>query len=320
MNRQPMTTRSAGDDHFCHVVTPDGVRLDGRLQTVRDGERRADSTSPIDLFLLLHGSASNFYAPGVLERFANDAIAAGVDALRINTRGHDAIAHLTGPGKLRLGGAAYETVAHCRYDVYAWLDEFYRRGYRRVCLVGHSMGGVKSLYAQANDRHALVKAVVAISAPRFCHRQLMDDPRTQNFRDDWARAQQLVAEGRGEELIRITQPMPLLIQASGFVAKYGSDDRYDFLKLIPRIDVPVHVIIGGETLKTSPAFGKLDEQLQSLQGSSPHLALSVVAGAEMNYRISPERPFEIASRWLKDVVSSSNDQQATAPMLPTKVD
>ncbi|MFN0199002.1 MAG: alpha/beta hydrolase [Planctomycetaceae bacterium] len=315
-----MTTGSAGEDRFCHVVTPDGVRLDGLLQTVREGNRRTDSTTPIDLFLLLHGSASNFYASGVLERFANDAVADGVDALRINTRGHDAVSQLAGPGKLRLGGAAYEVVAHCRYDVYAWLDEFYRRGYRRVCLVGHSMGGAKSLYAQAYDRHALVKAVVAISAPRFCHRQLMDDPRTQNFRDDWARAQELVAQGCGEELIRITQPMPLLIQASGFIAKYGPGDRYDFLKLIPRIDVPVHVIIGGETLKTSPAFGKLDEQLQSLQASCPHLSLSVVSGAEMNYRISPERPFEIASRWLQDVVSSTDDQQATAPMPPTNVD
>ena len=69
------------------VVTNDEIYLDGALLLPDEG---VTAELPVDAFLLVHGTGSNFYAPGVLETFARQAAEAGAPALRINTRGHDA--------------------------------------------------------------------------------------------------------------------------------------------------------------------------------------------------------------------------------------
>ncbi|MEX0726319.1 MAG: alpha/beta fold hydrolase [Planctomycetaceae bacterium] len=298
MNQHSANDEALGDDRLCHVIASDGVRLDGLLQRTT-AKANADGPS-VDLYLLLHGTGSNFYAAGVLERFAHDALVDGIDVLRVNTRGHDGISHLGGPGKRRTGGAAFEVVSECRLDVSAWLDWSFHCGYRRVCLAGHSMGGVKSVYAQAYDRHPLVKAVVAVSSPRFCHRLLMSYPETQPFRDDWQRAEQFVARGEGSELIRVTQPLPLWITAEGFLAKYGPDDPYDIVKWIPHVNCPVQYIIGAQTLAASPAFFGIDGQLEQIKPACHDLTVSVVADADMNYSVSREKPYELTATWLRE--------------------
>ena len=55
-----------------HVRTSDGLRLDGALR-----HPQSAASLPVDGFLLIHGTGSNFYAPGVLERFGKQAAAAG---------------------------------------------------------------------------------------------------------------------------------------------------------------------------------------------------------------------------------------------------
>src|SRR5262245_41486981 len=143
------------------VETADGVVLDGALWR----PRRAGAL-PVDAFLLVHGTGSNFYAPGVLETYAGQALAGGVPALAINPRGHDGIC--TNPSRTGSvkGGAAYERISDCVLDVGAWVDWLVGRGFSRIVLVGHSMGSVKSIYWQAYAPHPAVRAIVGISPPQ----------------------------------------------------------------------------------------------------------------------------------------------------------
>jgi len=79
---------------LARVETADGIWLDGLFEPAAAGTR------PGDACLLVHGTGSNFYAPGVLEVFARQARDAGLATLRINTRGHDGLGTLRGRGEV----------------------------------------------------------------------------------------------------------------------------------------------------------------------------------------------------------------------------
>lgn len=269
------------------VLTTDGLRLDGACYPPAPG---TTNSLPLDGFLLIHGTGGNFYAPGVLEHFAMAAAQAGTPALRINTRGHD--------GLSGTGGAALEDIDRCRLDLSAWLELVMERGWQRVALVGHSMGGVKSLYASAHE--LTPAAIVAISPPRFCHQSFQDHPDAESFREDYRRCLELVDAGTGTDLIRVRQPLPLWLTAEGFLAKYGPEDRFDLVRHLPDVDCPVLVIVGRRTISSSPAFSSLPEDLANLGLPADRLSIEIVDDADMEYSNDPAEPFRRTTDWLQE--------------------
>lgn len=285
---------------LCRVRTDDGLLLDGSLSIPADEK---PSTLPVDAFLLIHGTGSNFYAPGMLKTFAGQAVAAGVSVLRVNTRGHDQMASISGANGTIRGGAAYETIAECCHDLNAWLDFLVGRNFERIALVGHSMGAVKSIYSQAKSQHPAVQQVIAISPPRFCHQQLTSHRQGADFRDDFTRAQQLVADGKGDALITVRQPLPLTLTAAGFLAKYGPHDEYDIIRHLPQMNCPVLIVIGTESVAASPAFYGLPDEVQQLAAEHPQIALELVDGANTGYTTRREIPFLRTAAWLSQFQS-----------------
>ena len=191
------------------VETADGVVLDGALWR----PQRAGKL-PVDAFLLVHGTGSNFYAPGVLETYAGQALAGGIAVLRINTRGHDGLCSNPARSGSVKGGAAYERISDCVQDVGAWVDWLVGHGFARIVLVGHSMGSVKAIYAQAYAPHSAVRAIVGISPPRFSHERLLSGPCGETFAAEFARASDLVSDGQGETLLAVTQPLRFMATAA----------------------------------------------------------------------------------------------------------
>ena len=129
---------------LCRTRTSDGLFLCGQLMLPNE---TMQSMLPVNAFLLVHGTASNFYVGGVLETFAEQAVATGAAVLRVNTRGHDAMASIPSERGSVAGGAAFECIAECCFDVTAWVDLLVARGLSRIALVGHSMGAVKAINA-----------------------------------------------------------------------------------------------------------------------------------------------------------------------------
>ena len=274
--------------------TADGVLLDGSLQS----SEVVDASSRSTVWLLVHGTGSNFYSGGVLQSFAEQLVHNGHSVARINTRGHDIISSLPGSRSALSGGAAFESIADCVHDLRAWVDELVRRDFSRVVLVGHSMGGVKAIFSQAHDPHPHVVAVVGVSPPRFCHAEWQSSPQATPFREHFCRATELVASGQGDELIRVEQPLPLWLTAAGFLAKYGPHDDYDFVPLLSRLTCPTLLIVGTASVESSPAFASVPEAVQQLQGAQPHLELRLVPGANTGYSGHLDAPGRLALDWL----------------------
>lgn len=283
---------------LCRVTTADGFYLDGSFGG-------ADASETSTAFLLVHGTLSNFYAPGPLEHFAALADQAGFASVRINTRGHDGMCSLSGPGGSSRGGATNETVSDCSLDISAWVEFLVDRGYSRVVLVGHSMGGVKSVYSQVFAPHPEVVGIVCLSPPRFCHEQWSIHPDADPFRESFDRAIELVCNGQSDELMACRQPLPFVITASAFVEKYGPDDRYDVVSLLPEVQCPVLVTIGSLSVEASPAFDSLPDAILDLIDQEYDVALQVIDGEGMNYESDPGGPFELVRDWLTDRVPAN---------------
>jgi pimeloyl-ACP methyl ester carboxylesterase len=274
---------------LCRATTTDGLQLAGVLTVPAE----AGSTA----LLLIHGAGSNFYSGGVLATIAEQAAAVGFPVLRINTRGHDLAASIPGPKGPVQGGAAFERVLDCRLDVTAWCDFLQQRGHARIVLIGHSLGGVKAFWSQQLAPHPAVSHVVGVSPPRFRHQKFQTDERCEPFRRDFAAASQCIAAGRPDTLMSVTQPLPLLITAAGFVEKYGPDDGLDYVPILPQLSRPKLILLGGQSVETNAAFADLPTELSRIAAGESQFAFELIAGADINYRNDPEEPWRRIRHW-----------------------
>ena len=81
----------------------------------------------------------------------------------------------------RRQGAAYEMVDDCRHDIAAWMAWMSRTAGPRVGLLGHSLGAVKCLYAQAAEPIPPAACVIAVSPPRLSHSWFCASDRAAEF-------------------------------------------------------------------------------------------------------------------------------------------
>ncbi len=83
-------------------------------------------------------------------------------------------------------------------------------------------------------------------------------------------------------MIEILFPLAYAISAEGFLDKYGPEERYDVLKLIPRVACPLLITYGTAELSTSAAFRGMPEAIAELPESERRQHL-LVAGADHFY-------------------------------------
>ena len=103
----------------------------------------------------------------------------------------------------------------------------------------------------------------------------------------------------------VQQPLPLWLTAAGFLAKYGPHDDYDFIPLLPRLSRPTLLIVGTESVASSPAFESVPAAIRQLQTSHPHLHLQLVPGANTGYSEHLDVPARLAVEWFASVVNSA---------------
>jgi pimeloyl-ACP methyl ester carboxylesterase len=277
-----------------HVTTSDGVRLHGALET----PGAASPDAGVDAWLCIHGTGSNFYAASTLAALAPKLLAAGAAVLRANTRGHDIIC--TGPalaGRALLG-AAFERVDESPRDLRAWIDFLAERGFGRIGLLGHSLGAIKAILTLAADDAPAVARLVAVSPPRLSYAHFCAAPRGAEFRRTFAAAQELVAAGRGDELMAVTFPLAYHIAAAGYLDRYGPEERYNVLAHLARVKCPTLVTYGSAELAASEAFAGMPEAIGAL--SVPSVRVAVIAGADHIYTGCHDALAAAIARRLKD--------------------
>lgn len=271
-----------------NVRTSDGVRLDGALFRSAETPRLG-----VDLVIFHHGVGSSFYPPSMHAAMAQELVAQGCSALLVNNRGHDFMY----PSPKGWLGAAYEVVDDFRLDSRAWLDFAQAAGFERTALWGHSLGAVKTVYFLATEQDDRVRCALASSPPRLRYASFVGERGGEGRLASFSRAEQLVAEGKPEELVPFDLGRASYFSARSLLDKYGPDDRYDFFRHLPDVHVPLLLTIGG--LEGDFRFEALAKQGVSLAGAQANLEFASIEGADHSYMTRISQVWEVARSWLE---------------------
>jgi pimeloyl-ACP methyl ester carboxylesterase len=206
-------------------------------------------------------------------------------------------------------GAAYEIVDDCRHDVAAWVNFLQTRGHDRIVLIGHSLGAVKAVYAQAHEKLPNVAAVVAVSPPRLSYSAFMSAADSTPFWESMRTAEELVQTGRGEDLFTSKYPFPLLITAASYIDKYGPAERYNILNFAGDVNCPALFVYGSKELASGGMpFEGMPEALAALPGGERR-RVEVVEGADHFYAgVASELASQVAA-WLSRIKEHETTRQ-----------
>ena len=173
-------------EELVYAQTEDGLLLEGAVIRPVDVAAR-----PLGI-VMIHGLTGRFYGPMIV-RLGRLLAAGGYTFVTGNNRGHDFGTTIWTLGnKMRFAGGAWERFEESPRDVGAWVDFAAGLGLAGVVLIGHSLGSLKAVYYQAQRQDPRVRGLVLASPPVRAGRAKPDL---------LALAEQMVAEGRGRDLL-----------------------------------------------------------------------------------------------------------------------
>ena len=140
---------------------------------------------PVDAFVIHPGATGAFYN-STYRAWLRGLPARGYPVLVMNSRGSHTVLHDMAARPHPLGeatatdqdrakwevraafhGSAVENLDDSRHDIRGAIDAMEERGYSRIALIGHSLGGVKVVLYAARELDPRVKALIVASHPRF---------------------------------------------------------------------------------------------------------------------------------------------------------
>jgi alpha-beta hydrolase superfamily lysophospholipase len=248
----------------------DGIELDGAY-FAPDADARA--AGPIDAVLCIHGSGRNFYTLATAQ-MAEDLRQQGYGALTLNTRGHDTVwvDRATGVAE----GNAYEILDNNRQDMRAGIDYLEQLGYRRIAIIGHSMGAVKVAYYAAMEDDARVAAVIPVSPVRLSCSYYLESADAAEFQANLDTADRMEAEGRAMDLFSVDFPIKEIFSAAAYLDKHGPPERYNIIQHAPKIRVPLFVLAG--SLETHTRLLDVPQDMIIAAVNSPRAEYQILEG------------------------------------------
>ena len=279
------------------ITSGDGMTLDGIFCEPAAG---VTPKGPVDAMLLIHGSGGSFYRVAT-KAMAEDLRNRGYACLAINTKGHDTVWSPQGSGEYY--GNALEILDNSRHDLRAGIDYLWEKGYRRIGLLGHSMGAVKVGYYAATEDDDRITTVIPISPVRLSYSYYMESEDAEEFRSIIERADQMEAEDRALELMEVRFPIAQMFSAASYLDKHGPAERYNLVALAPRITVPM-LVMGGE-LETHTRLRDCPQDMITAAVNSPRAEYHIVPGGNHSLLNSMDKASARVLEWLASLAPVS---------------
>jgi pimeloyl-ACP methyl ester carboxylesterase len=261
-------------------IPTDTVALEGAWYEPEGRERTGAA-------LLFHGNTMNFYSGA--PRFLPPALTElGLACLAFNRRGHDILAIRDSRAA---EGAAFQLVSQAIQDNRIAAEWVAARGFPHPVVIGHSNGGMLAVQHVAD--HPQTPALVLLSAhcggrkmvPLASKAGLLAGDRLAELT---ARAERLVAEGKGRELMLLSGWW-YVTSAASFLDLANCPD---ILELAPRIRCPVLYLRGGQE---PPDLYPAEEFQRRCAGPC---TVEVVPQCDHFYARHESAVSAIVSRWL----------------------
>ena len=275
------------------TTASDGIRLDGAFFPPAEGTTPRGAVAAVDAVLLIHGSTANFYTPAT-KGMAEDLSQQGYACLALNTTAHDTVWLNQAEGKYY--GVAYEILDRCRLDLRAGIDYLWELGYRRIALLGHSMGAVRVVYYAATEADGRVAAVIPVSPVRLSYSYYMASEDAAEFQANIARADQLEAEDKAQELMAVRFPISQMFSAAAYLDKHGPSEKYNLATLAPKVKVPLIAVAG--SLETHTRLRDMAQDLAVAAVNSPRAEYVIIEGGNHPLNNRRREAAETVLNWL----------------------
>jgi dienelactone hydrolase len=252
--------------------------------------------------IYIHGATRFFYDP-LAVYLGRDLAQRGYLFLSGNTRGHD-VASVDAPWPLsvrpedlamgRMGGNSWARLDEEPYDVGGWINFLASQGIDKVALVGHSLGVLRVMYYQALRQDPRVVGLVLASSS---DRLIPDDPARVEL------AEQLVAEGRGDEPLPLLEGHPIFfaLESAGYLAHInrlvGHFVADGHTPWVADIHLPVLATLG--TMEFNPNLRALVEDMRERAVHAPRFDIEVIDGADHGYTGREHKVAEVVGNWLE---------------------
>jgi pimeloyl-ACP methyl ester carboxylesterase len=266
-------------------IETDTTPLDGAFHWPENRPARAG-------VLLFHGNTMNFYI-GALRWLPPVLTRLGFACLAFNRRGHDI---LSVRNSRTPEGGAFQLTREGIEDnnlAAAWMAA---RGFPAPIVIGHSNGGMLGVVHTA--AHPETPALVLLSAHRGMSGEATLRAQQALAGDDYAatmaKAQRLVAEGRGKELITVPHWWYVL-SAESYVDRFTT--MPDTFELAPTIICPVLYVRG--TLEPTEAYPA--EGYQARAGGPCDVAH--IEGGDHFYNGVEDEVCRVVAEWLDKQVA-----------------
>jgi len=186
-------TKGKFTEELVYAQSEDGVPDAGVLFAPSNDSGRSTAV------IWIHGWGVNFYQPSYV-KIGRALAEFGYACVSVNTRMHDVGFNIGDRNGKRVRGGGYWGVASEEgRDIAAWIDFVSRRGFKHVVLVGHSAGWSEVRRYQAEKQDQRVVGLVSASGGFWASTEKPDA-------ELLAQATRLVAEGHGDELLRLPNP------------------------------------------------------------------------------------------------------------------
>ncbi len=258
-----------------------------------------ESARPIAV-IWVHGWGVNFYQPTYIN-IGRALAERGYTCISANTRMHDLGNVAAWRGSKRVRGGGYWGVASEEVrDLAAWVDFAEARGFERVVLVGHSAGWAAVRRYQSEKQDPRVVGVVLASGAVFAEAR-MTDP------DQLAQATRLMAEGKGDDLIRDPKrSFPSFVSAATFIDIANTPSQYkDFFGFrekspgVKRIRCPLLAFFGTNEREvgTERDLEQLKASLWRLPEGPSRVETVMIQGADHMYKGEEAQVADIIAKW-----------------------
>jgi pimeloyl-ACP methyl ester carboxylesterase len=287
-----MATRAAYAEKLVFTESEDGLPLEGAVIAPANSE-------PANIAVVwIHGGASNFYQRHYIS-IGRELAGRGFPFIPGNTRGHDGFALLWRGDEVVAGGGSFERFDESPHDVAPWIDVAMGLGARGVVLAGHSLGASKAVYYQAVQQDARVLGLIAASPVV----QWPSNP------ERVALAEQMVQEGRGEELLPRAEGTPKWnIVSAQMVATRDQVIRHVFDSDVKEPDVaqilcPLLVLYGADEEDFDADWL---ETIRTNARSASRVDIQMIDGAGHEFSGQEGRVARLIQSWIESRVTDGS--------------
>jgi len=290
---------------FCYVRTSDDLKLQGVQY-----EPEAKDVC----VLFVHGMSGNMIENYFADLLGQRLAQSGIGFLYGHNRGYNHINDIAtsklkdkGGYETKRLGATYEIFTDCLLDIDAWIEEVRKLGYRRVVLMGHSLGCNKTIYYFSQKKPDNVVGVILASPPDMIG--LVQKPEYQpNSSQLYQEAKENVAKGQPRELLSSMIWDWYNLSSQTFLSLFSENTEIDNLPILRKpdefpqlasINVPILGFMGEYDDIVIRTLEEDMDLIESRATRCPAFAKKYVPKASHTYDGAEERVSEIVLDWLQ---------------------